>query len=157
MKAIDSIIIHCSATPAGKDFRANDIDRMHKAQGWKGIGYNYVIPLDGVVETGRSLSINGAHCPGYNDHSVGICYIGGLNAMGKAADTRTPAQKEALRNLVATLCEQYNIIEILGHRETSPDLNDNGIVEPSEWIKMCPCFEVRDEFVNFMRPVIIRP
>ncbi len=77
--------------------------------------------------------------------------------MGKAADTRTPAQKEALRNLVATLCEQYNIIEILGHRDTSPDLNDNGIVEPSEWIKMCPCFEVRDEFVNFMRPVIIRP
>ena len=77
--------------------------------------------------------------------------------MGKAADTRTPAQKEALRNLVATLCEQYNIIEILGHRDTSPDLNDNGIVEPSEWIKMCPCFEVRDEFANFMRPVIIRP
>lgn len=157
MKVIDSIIIHCSATYAGQDFRAKDIDRMHKQQGWKGIGYNYVITLNGIVEVGRSLSVDGAHCPGYNNHSIGICYIGGLDATGKATDTRTPAQKEAIRNLVADLCTKYSIVEILGHRDTSPDLNDNGIVEPSEWVKMCPCFEVRDEFENFMRPVIIKP
>lgn len=156
MKIIDSIIIHCSATRIGQDLRAKDIDRMHKQQGWQGIGYNYVIDLDGTVEIGRSLSINGAHCPGYNSHSVGICYIGGLDTNGKPSDTRTQEQKVALRNLVAKLCQEYPIIELLGHRDTSPDLNDNGIVEPSEWVKMCPCFEVRDEFENFMRPVIIR-
>lgn len=157
MKTIDSIIIHCSATRAGIDFRAKDIERMHRERNFSQIGYNYVIDLNGTIEVGRPLNINGAHCRGYNNHSVGICYIGGLNASGKPADTRTPEQKNALRNLVADICKQHDIIEILGHRDTSPDLNDNGIVEPSEWIKMCPCFEVRDEFVNFMRPVIIRP
>lgn len=157
MKTIDSIIIHCSATLAGQDLRAKDIDKMHKARKFSQIGYNYVIDLDGTIEVGRPLTIAGAHCLGYNNHSVGICYIGGLDASGKASDTRTAAQKEALRTLIADLCKKYNIIEILGHRDTSPDLNGNGVVEPSEWMKMCPCFEVRDEFANFMRPVIIRP
>lgn len=157
MKTIDSIIIHCSATLAGQDLRAKDIDQMHKARKFSQIGYNYVIDLDGTIEVGRPLTIAGAHCLGYNNHSVGICYIGGLDASGKAADTRTAAQKEALRTLIADLCKKYNIIEILGHRDTSPDLNGNGVVEPSEWMKMCPCFEVRDEFANFMRPVIIKP
>ena len=59
---IDSIIIHCSATRAGQDLRAKDIDRMHRARGFNQIGYNFVIDLDGTVENGRSLSIDGAHC-----------------------------------------------------------------------------------------------
>lgn len=157
MKTIDAIIIHCSATRAGQDLRAKDIDRMHRARGFNQIGYNYVVDLDGTVENGRALTINGAHCLGYNDHSVGICYIGGLDENGQPADTRTDQQKAAIRELVATICKDYPIIEVLGHRDTSPDLNDNGIIEPCEWIKMCPCFEVRDEFENFMRPVIIKP
>lgn len=157
MKTIDAIIIHCSATRAGQDLRAKDIDRMHRARGFNQIGYNYVVDLDGTVESGRPLTISGAHCLGYNDHSVGICYIGGLDENGQPADTRTDQQKAAIRELVATICKDYPIIEVLGHRDTSPDLNDNGIIEPCEWIKMCPCFEVRDEFENFMRPVIIKP
>lgn len=157
MKTIDAIIIHCSATRAGQDLRAKDIDRMHRARGFNQIGYNYVVDLDGTIESGRPLTISGAHCLGYNDHSVGICYIGGLDGNGQPTDTRTDQQKAAIRELVATICKDYPIIEVLGHRDTSPDLNDNGIVEPCEWIKMCPCFEVRDEFENFMRPVIIKP
>lgn len=157
MNTIDSIIIHCSATKAGQDFRAKDIDKMHRARNFTQIGYNYIIELDGTIEKGRPLTIDGAHCLGYNNHSVGICYIGGLDQNGRPADTRTPAQKEAIRKLVGDLYKQYEIIEVLGHRDTSPDINNNGIVESSEWIKMCPCFEVRDEFENFMRPVIIRP
>lgn len=157
MNTIDSIIIHCSATKAGQDFRAKDIDKMHRARNFTQIGYNYIIELDGTIEKGRPLTIDGAHCLGYNNHSVGICYIGGLDQNGRPADTRTPAQKEAIRKLVGDLCKQYEIIEVLGHRDTSPDINNNGIVESSEWIKRCPCFEVRDEFENFMRPVIIRP
>ena len=98
MKTIDSIIIHCSATRAGQDLRAKDIDRMHKQRGFNQIGYNFVIDLDGTVENGRPLSVDGAHCntkgfskQSYNKHSIGICYIGGLDVNGKAADTRGSA------------------------------------------------------------------
>lgn len=164
MKKIDAIIIHCSATRAGQDLRARDIDRMHKQRGFNQIGYNFVINLDGTVEHGRPLNIAGAHCntkgfsdSSYNRHSVGVCYIGGLDVNGKPADTRTDAQKDALRDLVVKLCKEYPILEILGHRDTSPDLNGSGEVEPYEWIKVCPCFEVRDEFSNFLRNIVIKP
>ena len=156
MKTIDSIIIHCSATRAGQDLRAKDIDRIHKQRGFSQIGYNYVIDLDGMVENGRPLSIDGAHC-NTNKHSVGICYIGGLDASGKPADTRTIAQKTSLRELVAKLCKEYDIVEVLGHRDTSSDLDGSGEVEPAEYIKACPCFDVRSEFSNFLRNTVILP
>lgn len=164
MKTIDSIIIHCSATKNGQDVRAKDIDRMHRERGFNRIGYNFVIDLDGTVENGRPLSVDGAHCntkgfsgSSYNKHSIGICYIGGLDADGQPADTRTEAQKNAIRDLVAKLCREYPIIELLGHRDTSPDVNGSGEVEPAEYIKACPCFDVRSEFPNFLRNVVIRP
>ena len=164
MRNIDAIIIHCSATRSGQDLRAKDIDRIHKARGFKQIGYNFVIDLDGLVENGRPLSMDGAHCntkgfskESYNKHSIGICYIGGLDKNGKTADTRTEAQKNALRDLVAKLCKEYDIIEVLGHRDTSPDLDGSGEVEPAEFIKACPCFDVRSEFCNFMKNIVIRP
>ena len=62
MKTIDAIIIHCSATRAGQDVRAADIDKWHKERGFAMIGYNYVIDLDGKIETGRPLTMDGAHC-----------------------------------------------------------------------------------------------
>ena len=164
MRAIDAIIIHCSATRAGQDLRAKDIDQMHRARGFNQIGYNFVIDLDGTVETGRPLSIDGAHCntkgfskESYNKHSIGICYIGGLDANGKPTDTRTPEQKAALRELVAKLCKEYQIIELLGHRDTSPDLDGSGEVELAEYIKACPCLDVRSELSNFLRNVVVRP
>lgn len=164
MNKIDSIIIHCSATRAGQDLRAKDIDRMHRQRGFSQIGYNFVIDLDGIVENGRPLSIDGAHCNtkgfsgvSYNKHSIGICYIGGLDANGRPADTRTEAQKNSLRDLVAKFCKEYPIIELLGHRDTFPDLNGNGEVEPTEYIKACPCFDVRSEFSNFLRNVVVKP
>ena len=147
MKTIDAIIIHCSATRAGQDLRAKDIDRMHRARGFNQIGYNFIIDLNGIVENGRPLSIDGAHCntkgfseSSYNKHSIGICYIGGLDANGKPADTRTIAQKAALRELVAKLCKEYEIIEVLGHRDTSPDLDGSGEVEPERIYKGVPLF-----------------
>lgn len=164
MKNIDAIIIHCSATKAGQDLRAKDIDRMHRARGFDGIGYNFVIDLDGFVENGRPLSVDGAHCntkgfskESYNKHGIGICYIGGLDKYGKPSDTRTEAQKDALRDLVAKLCREYDILEVLGHRDTSPDLDGSGEVEPAEFVKACPCFDVRSEFSAFMKNVVIRP
>ena len=172
MKAsdIDAIIIHCSADPEGKDVRAADIERDHvKNRHFACIGYNYVIDLDGTVEVGRPLTRDGAHCekPGfsgksYNKHSIGICYVGGvestrdkngkivakLDAKGKAIpkDTRTPAQKAAMHKLVNKLVMEYPIKEILGHRDASPDLNGDGIISRWEWMKACPSFDVKAEF-----------
>lgn len=164
MKTIDSIIIHCSATKAGQDLRSKDIDQIHKARGFSQIGYNFVIDIDGTVENGRPLSIDGAHCNTkgfssmpYNKHSVGVCYIGGLDVHGKPIDTRTDEQKIALRELIAKLCKEYPIIELLGHRDTSPDMNGSGEVEPKEYIKACPCFDVRKEFSNFLPNIVIKP
>ena len=166
---IDAIVIHCSATPAGLDYRAADIDRWHKKKRWKMLGYNYVIDLDGKVEVGRPLTIDGAHCNTkgvsgrpYNSHSIGICYVGGLEATkdkngniiakkdsrGRKIpkDTRTFAQKLAMEKLVYDLMEKYPIVEVIGHRDASPDKDGDGVINRYEWIKDCPCFDVRSEF-----------
>lgn len=150
---IDSIVIHCSATPEGKDIKAKDIEKEHIKRGFKRIGYNYVIDLDGTVEVGRPLTMDGAHCNtaglsgvAYNKHSIGICYVGGLDKNGKPKDTRTDAQKAAMHKLVWELFDKYDIMDVLGHRDASPDLDGDGEVEPSEYIKSCPCFDVRAEF-----------
>ena len=154
MKKIDAIVIHCTATRAGQDVRAADIDKWHKEQGYAMIGYNYVIDLDGTIETGRPLTMDGAHCKtgglfkkSYNKHSIGIAYVGGLDKNGKPADTRTPEQKESLVNLVYLLMNEYpDIVEVIGHRDASPDKNGDGKITPDEWVKQCPCFDVRKEF-----------
>ncbi len=117
------------------------------------IGYHYVIDLDGTVETGRPLTMDGAHCntaglsgKAYNKHSIGICYIGGLDKNGNPADTRTDAQKRSMSDLIYQLKIDYNITDILGHRDTSPDKNSDGKISKNEWIKQCPCFDVRSEY-----------
>ena len=154
-KDIDAIVIHCSATKEGKDYTVKDIEKWHKERGFKEIGYHFVIYRDGSVPAGRELPKDGAHAntPGvsgksYNLHSIGICYIGGLDKDGKnPKDTRTDEQKKALRELVDYLMNRYpNIKEVIGHRDTSPDIDGDGEVEPNEWIKDCPCFEVKEEF-----------
>lgn len=153
MNKIDAIVIHCSATRAGQDVRAADIDKWHKERGFAMIGYNYVVDLDGTIEVGRPLNRDGAHCNtaglsgvSYNKHSIGICYVGGLDAFGNAADTRTDAQKIAMEQLVHELMGKYPIKEVIGHRDASPDKNGDGKITPNEWIKMCPCFDVASSF-----------
>ncbi|SHE68781.1 N-acetylmuramoyl-L-alanine amidase [Bacteroides faecichinchillae] len=143
MRKIDSIIIHCSATKAGQDFTVMDIDGWHRKRGFNGIGYHYVIRLDGKVEKGRDISLVGAHCKGWNERSIGVCYIGGLDKNGCPADTRTNEQKHTLYQLVIDLKNKYDIHQVLGHRDTSPDLDGDGVVESCEYIKSCPCFDVK--------------
>lgn len=79
-------------------------------------------------------------------HSIGICYEGGLDAQGRACDTRTPAPKRALLELLTDLHRRYPMALILGHRDLSPDLNGNGLIEPNEYLKQCPCFDVMKEY-----------
>lgn len=160
----DAIIIHCSATREGQDIGVKEIDSMHKQRGFNKIGYHYVIRLDGSVEKGREETAIGAHCntkgfsrQSYNRHSIGICYVGGLDKNGKAKDTRTDAQKKSLIDLINDICSRYLIVELLGHRDTSPDLNGDGEIEPAEYIKMCPCFDVRSEYGLLKKDVIITP
>lgn len=149
MRKINLIVVHCSATPEGKDFTVNDIDRWHRARGFKKIGYHYVVYRDGTVHPGRSENEVGAHVSGYNNNSIGVCYIGGLTADGKKAkDTRTTAQKSGLLNLLIKLQKKYPDAKIVGHRDLSPDLNHDGKIEPNEWVKECPSFDAKTEYQN---------
>ncbi len=145
-RVITDIVVHCTATRAWQDFGADDIRRMHKAQGWSDIGYHYVVRLDGTVENGRDVDVIGAHVSGYNAHSIGVVYVGGLDNQGKAKDTRTENQKHALRQLLLDLRELYPNAKISGHRDFSPDKNHDGIISPDEWIKECPCFDAKLEY-----------
>ena len=85
MRNINEIIVHCAATPEGKDFTVADIRRWHKARGWSDIGYHYVVYRDGSVHKGRPVSKVGAHVRGRNRNTIGICYIGGVAKDGKTA------------------------------------------------------------------------
>ena len=147
MRNIKYIIVHCSATAEGRDFHAKDIDRWHRHRGFNSIGYHYVVDLDGKIEAGRPESQVGAHCQGYNSVSIGVCYIGGLAKDGKTPkDTRTPAQKRMLNDLLRKLVKQFPGSRICGHRDLSPDLNHDGKIEPNEWVKACPCFDAQEEY-----------
>lgn len=135
MRKIEEIIIHCSATPEGRHTTVEDIDRWHRDRGFKGIGYHYVIYLDGSIHKGRDESAVGAHCLQHNSRSIGVCYIGGcVNQSGKLVpkDTRTPEQKEALNNLIADLKTRYPAATVHGHCEFAN--------------KACPCFNVQEEY-----------
>lgn len=135
-RSINEIILHCSATPEGKDFTVDDIRKWHKQRGFNDIGYHYVIYRDGSVHNGRDINLIGAHCIGHNAKSIGICYIGGVASDGKTPkDTRTPKQKEAMFKLVDKLMKQYNISldNVFGHYEFAN--------------KACPSFKM-DSFKN---------
>lgn len=136
MRKINRIIIHCTATPAGRSVSVEELRAWHRSRGFSDIGYHYVIDIDGTVSPARSLSLAGAHCRGYNANSVGIAYVGGLSPAGVPADTRTPAQTDAMRVLVRSLCTLFPIEYINGHNEFAK--------------KNCPCFNVRDEFSIFV-------
>jgi N-acetylmuramoyl-L-alanine amidase len=140
MRKIDKIIIHCSATKAGQHFTVEDIDRWHKACGFAKIGYHYVIYLDGSVHKGRPEEQTGAHTLGQNSSSVGICYIGGLDAAGKPSDTRTEAQKASLIRLINDLRIKYPEATVHGHNEFAA--------------KACPCFDAKREFAPSTFPDI---
>lgn len=132
-RKINRIIVHCSATPEGKDFTVEDITRWHRQNGWSTIGYHYVIYRDGSVHEGRDVNIVGAHCSGYNIGSIGVCYIGGMDAKNKMAkDTRTDKQKASLWTLLRELVTLYPDAEIYGHRNFAA--------------KECPSFDARKEY-----------
>lgn len=131
MRKIDKIIIHCSATPEGRDVKTETIRQWHLKRGWSDIGYHYVIELDGKIVSGRPLERVGAHCRGENTGSIGICYVGGVNEEMIPKDTRTEAQRAALHSLLFDLTDNFAQATVHGHNEFSS--------------KACPSFNVQTE------------
>lgn len=157
-RAIKHIIIHCAATPNFQHVTREDIDRMHGDRGFnrsdywrerfnptlKHIGYHHVIHLDGVTVTGRHEDEIGAHVQGQNASSIGICMIG--------TDRFSKEQWTSLAGLVDLLAARYPSADILGHRDYSPDLNGDGVIDRTEWIKICPGFDVKAWRAAGMQP-----
>lgn len=132
---INEIIVHCSATPEGKDFTVSDIKKCHLERGFSDIGYHYVIYRDGSINKGRDESKIGAHCTGHNSHSIGVCYIGGVALDGKTPkDTRTEQQKISLLSLLRELKKKYPKAEIYPHYKFAA--------------KACPSFNAEKEYKN---------
>ena len=145
MREINLIVVHCSATRADRDFTENDLEVCHRHRGFNGAGYHFYIRKNGDIKNTRPLEKPGAHALGYNAHSIGICYEGGLDVRYRPADTRTEWQKHSLRVLIRTLLMDYPGCRVCGHRDLSPDRNGDGRISPEEWVKECPCFEVKAE------------
>ena len=138
MRKIDKIIIHCSATKEGRDISTETIRSWHvKGRGWRDIGYHLVIELDGSLKVGRPLHKIGAHTLGENEHSIGICYVGGVDSDNKAKDTRTKDQKATLIKVIEDLLEDYPEATIHGHNEFAN--------------KACPSFNVQKEFAKYYK------
>ena len=137
MRKIRKIIIHCTATPENKEVSVDTIRKWHLDRGWRDIGYHFVIGLDGQVHEGRPIEQTGAHTKGENFDSIGIAYVGGVEAEKKngkwiAKDTRTEEQKNALEELLCYLKILYSNATIYGHRDFST--------------KDCPSFDAREEY-----------
>ena len=134
MRKINKLIVHCSATPEGRDVKTETIKDWHvNGNHWKDIGYHYVIELDGSIHKGRDENVIGAHCSGQNADSIGICYVGGVAKDGKTPkDTRTDTQKHSLLELLKELKAKYPNATIHGHREFAA--------------KACPSFDAKSEY-----------
>lgn len=144
MRQIKRIFIHCTATP--QTCTIKQLNDIFKAKGWKYPGYHLVVMPDGKVELLLPDDKVSNGVKGYNLTSINIAYIGGIDAKGKGIDNRTPEQKDALKGLVSEYRAKYPKAEVLGHRDISPDTNGNGIVDPWERIKECPCFNAMEEY-----------
>ena len=162
-RLIDEIIIHCTATREGAKCTADQINAAHKARKFSAyldaqgrtrhIGYHFLVHPDGSIEACRPVGKIGCHASGHNARSIGVSYIGGLDAADTNGmmikDTRTPRQKASLISLIKSLKSEYPTIRrVIGHRDTSPDINGNGVIDPYEYIKGCPCFNAIPEYQN---------
>lgn len=144
MRRIDLIVVHSTGTLWNTSIET--IQKNWKKQGWKRPGYHYVVDWEGdTCRLAEDAEITyGAK--GYNAHAIHLAYIGGVDAKGQYAPPVTVEQYAGLRRMLKCLQQRYPNAKVCGHRDLSPDLDGDGCVEPHEWIKQCPCFEVRDQF-----------
>lgn len=128
-KVTDKVIIHCSATSTGRDVGVKEITVWHIKRGWVGIGYHFVIRINGKVEKGRPIDTIGAHCIGLNTTSIGICLVGGIDPITKkSVPDYTEMQMQSLAKLITSIKKRYPLVTVHGHNEFAK--------------KDCPCFDV---------------
>lgn len=137
MRDLNRIILHCAATPEGREVSVDTIRKWHtdphpQGNGWSDIGYHYVIHLDGLTEIGRPVSIQGAHVSGENEDSIGVCYVGGVDKDLEPEDTMTVEQEISFVELVKSLRLTFGYLSVHGHNEYSS--------------KACPSFSVEKKF-----------
>ncbi len=121
---VTHIVIHYSATPVEMDVTSADIDTMHRRRGFKEIGYHWYIRKSGAIEMGRDLSQPGrfevgAHSKGENSSSIGICFEGGVTRAdpNTGFDSRTPAQKRVMIDLIRKMQDRFPGAVVRGHRD----------------------------------------
>ena len=128
----DTIVIHCSATPATMDIGVEKIREWHvKDNGWDDVGYHHIITRDGTIEPARPEEMQGAHAPAANYRSVAICMIGGSNSNGDWENNFLDPQWVTLKALLLNLIEKYEIKKIICHYQVDDK-------------KECPSFKVPD-------------
>jgi N-acetylmuramoyl-L-alanine amidase len=134
-RRINSIVIHCTATPPHMDIGVPTVRKWHvEERGWSDIGYHFLVTRDGTVCVGRPLSRAGAHAKGHNADSIGVCYVGGVDENMKPQDNRTEAQASAMYDLICELTTRFHVTDVLGHCDL-PRVT-----------KACPSFNVRQWF-----------
>lgn len=141
---IKYIVVHCSATPRGANITAEDVNGWHIERGWREIGYHFFIRRNGQLEIGRDLDERGAHVAGHNKDSLSVCLAGGIDNSGRPENNFTQVQFQTLRAVLTMLNVLAINAETVGHRDLSPDLDGDGVIEEHEWLKACPCFDVRE-------------
>ena len=144
MRTIERIFVHCTA--GSQKQTIEDLKAEFKARGWKHPGYHYAVMPRGRIEQMLPEEEVSNGVQGYNSTSINVAYIGGIDGNGKAVDNRTEEQKKSLLSLLKSLRERYPKAKIMGHRDISPDKNGNGIIDPWERIKECPCFDAITEY-----------
>ena len=152
MRPIHTLVWHCTASRETSSQSIADVRRFHmQVNKWRDVGYHLLVRRDGSVELGRPESQVGAHVAGHNMGTLGYAYEGGLDATGRAKDTRTAAQKATMLRLTEQAIARHRLRRVTGHRDLSPDLNGDGIISPSEWTKQCPCFDASSEYMPLIR------
>ncbi len=136
-REIKFLVVHCSATRCDRPYPVERLRADHLARGFKDIGYHFYILRNGDLVQTRPMGEPGAHAKGFNLHSIGICYEGGLDSDGRPHDTRTPAQIETLRNTLQILKRLYPKAVIKGHYQLTADIH-----------KACPCFDAEWEYMG---------
>ena len=144
---IDTIMIHCTATPPKREVSVKELDKWHMDRKFEPYvdpvtgkitfaGYHLLVHLDGSYERIRPDDHRGQHCPqdNMNNRAVSICYVGGVDINNKPCDTRTEAQRKTLLTLVRTLKGRYPNAQVIGHRDRAP--------------KACPSFDAKKEYAE---------
>lgn len=153
IKSISLIVIHCSATRENVDYSPERLEQDHKARGYLRANYDFYIRKSGEVVRMNPLGFVPAQAMGYDKDSLGICYEGGLDIFGRAWDTRTPAQKISLKQLLRHLLIRFPEACICGHRDLSRYLAGDGIFSSEAWGKLCPSFDAEKEYMGLVHEV----